>query len=219
MSGTFINIGGHKLSIGSDRPPIGIPTLWMTTKPDWAIDFGNGASTKYLWANYPALDTADFRSLLTSLATGGWMTTAYDADGFYVPDLRGIVPIGYGTNAIRTGETTAGGNLGAYSASQNKYHNHGFTGSAVTSTGMSANASHTHNLYVTTDSSTGSGTWCVTSAYVLSRKSVSTRAAISSTSVAHTHNVTASGSVGYNGTSGAASKPATIGCMWIVRFE
>ena len=103
--------------------PVGVPTLWFGPKPDWALDFGNGASTKYLWANYPKLNNQKFWDILSVLETAGWMT-AHDTSGFYVPDLRGITPIGYGTNDVRTGETTAGGNLGEYLASANKAHVH-----------------------------------------------------------------------------------------------
>lgn len=106
------------------KPAIGVPTPWMGPKPDWAIDFGNGAADKYAWANYPNLNNATFKGLLDRLVAYGHMSN-YDTTGFYVPDLRGLTPMGYGTNAIRTGETTYGGDYpGHYLGSQNKSHSH-----------------------------------------------------------------------------------------------
>ena len=108
------------------RPAVGVPTLWMGEKPDWALDFGNGAATKYLWANYPKLNNDKFKNILSTLSNAGWMTAA-DTAGFYVPDLRGIVPIGYGLNSRRTVESTNGGTLGQYIRSHNMYHAHDFS--------------------------------------------------------------------------------------------
>ena len=197
-----------------DKPPIGVPTLWFTSKPSWAIDFGNGATTQYLWVNYPQLNNDQFKAILTTFSNNGWCN-AYNSTGFYVPDLRGIVPIGYGTNGKRTGETTAGGNLGVYQASQNKYHNHGWNPTATTSTGMSANNNHSHGI-AGKKGVINSGS---TSVAFVGSGSTYTGSTNGSTTTAHTHNVTASGSIGYNGTSGQSSKPSTIAVMWIVRFE
>ena len=216
----------EEAGLSNNKPAIGVPTLWFSSLPDWAIDFGNGAATQYLWANYPNLDNDLFKGILTTLSTNGWMT-AHDATGFYVPDLRGITPIGYGTNAKRTGETTAGGNLGVYTASQNKYHNHGWTGSSATSQGMSANASHGHNIRIATNNINGSNNVlrlydnkdsAAIAPSMVNLANYGDYGAVLSKSLAHTHTLTATGSVGYNGSSGQASKPATIGVMWIVRF-
>lgn len=201
--------------------PVGVPTIWMGEKPDWAIDFGNGASTQYVWDNYPQLDNDDFKSILTTLSNNGWME-AYNEVGFYVPDLRGIVPIGYGTNAIRTSETTAGGNLGAYIASANKSHNHTVE-------------SHTH----------GWGTYRITGSYTASQLTHKNASVTATGAFRGGDNGTQSGTTdssgnskiilfdtnygGKSGSSGASApstttqgtvaKPPTIGCMWIVRFE
>ena len=198
------------------RPAVGVPTLWLGSKPDWALDFGNGAGTQYLWANYPKLNNDKFKSILSTLSDAGWMT-AYDAAGFYVPDLRGVVPVGYGTNGRRTGETTSGGTLGQYLASQNKRHVHG------------------NSLSVTNSTHTGT---TVVSAWKRNYGGVSgvflqgSAAYLNNYGEANEHygdnyqvpfSLTTGVSVGitnaYEGASGQASKPATIACMWIVRFE
>jgi len=97
--------------VEQQKPAVGVPTLWMGTKPDWALDFGNGAATKYLWANYPKLNNAKFKDILDHFKTtgGSALCADYDATGFYVPDLRGMMPkvVGssgksYGHDAITT---------------------------------------------------------------------------------------------------------------------
>lgn len=107
-------IDGEDNTIYEYKPAIGVPTLWMGTKPDWALDFGNGASTKYLWANYPKLNSAYFKDILDHFKTtgGSGLCADYDAEGFYVPDLRGMMPRAVGTNG--KGYTTdAIANVGA----------------------------------------------------------------------------------------------------------
>ena len=193
------------------RTPVGVPTLWFGPKPDWALDFGNGAATKYLWANYPKLNTEKFKGILSTLSTNGWMT-AYDAEGFYVPDLRGIVPIGNGTNAKRTNETTAGGALGAYLASANKSHN--------------------HSIGVSLGQSTHSGSWADT--FRPENATASGIVSVRAEGRSGRHTDTSSGTNKYFdiafttgvrvtatscGNEGTVAKPPTIGAMWIVRFE
>lgn len=217
MSNKYISIGGSQLTYSdSTRPPIGIPTIWFTLKPDWAIDFGNGADYKYLWENYPNLDNNQFKSILSTLSGLGWMLN-YDSTGFYVPDLRGIVPIGYGTNAVRTNEVVQGGSLGNYLESRNKYHCHSFTGTAVTSGAMSANCCHRHCV----QRATGTGGSCKGISCVLTTGSaIGNCAYITCTALCHTHSVTASGTIGYAGDSTYTNaKPSTIAVMWIVRYE
>lgn len=208
------------------KPAVGVPTLWMGTKPDWALDFGNGAATQYLWANYPKLNNAKFKDVLTTLATAGWMS-AYDASGFYVPDLRGVVPIGYGTNAVRTAETLNGGAVGDYSGSQVKYHNHGVTkggsgSSGFTGTAMSGQVSKSDNPPV------ANGGWTSSGALSVLTKSMSQSYDINNNSGTRAYAIkfsatpagTVSVTVNYNTSdTKQASKPATIGCMWIVRYE
>lgn len=108
-SGSMMMLGGDsskrffRMKIGACeeyRPPIGIPILWFGAKPSWALDFGNGASTKYLWATYPELNTTQFKSILDKFKTtgGSGLCADYDTSGFYVPDLRGAVIKAYGTN-------------------------------------------------------------------------------------------------------------------------
>lgn len=206
------------------RPAVGVPTLWLGSKPDWALDFGNGASTKYLWSNYPKLNNDKFKGVLTTLSTAGWMTVHDDA-GFYVPDLRGVVPVGYGTNAVRTGETTNGGAApGAYLASQNKYHNHSasssFSGDAISGSVRRNTGSLTEPLANTSG-------WTSSGALSAINQSTSKSYQVESSSAnrlvginfSATPSGTVSTSVGYNGSSGQASKPATIAVMWIVRFD
>lgn len=96
------------------RPPIGIPTLWMAAKPDWALNFGDGSSTKYAWSDYPELDTPEFRAILDVYkATGGSnLCSDYDGSGFYVPDLRGMMLRATGTNG-KGYSTDAIANVGA----------------------------------------------------------------------------------------------------------
>ena len=213
--------GWHR-DIGEYRPAIGVPTIWMGAKPDWAIDFGNGASTQYLWANYPELNTDQFKSILTTLSTAGWMT-AYNSTGFYVPDLRGIVPIGYGTNAKRTDETTAGGNLGTYSRSANLSHSHtiahthtrgdqqiygSFGRGNVSSEGgfNGADGAFGHS---------GSG-----SKWMGNGSSSSTNLKIDFYASRYWTGSTSGSSAGSSGASGGSmAKPPTLAVMWIVRFE
>jgi hypothetical protein len=215
------------------RPAVGVPTLWMGEKPDWALDFGNGADTQYLWSNYPKLNNDKFKNILETLSGAGWMS-AYDATGFYVPDLRGVVPIGYGTNGIRTGETTSGGTMGQYLGSMNKAHVHDFT--------------HYHNRgslnidgtwYAKGLTYPGSGVVSATGAFYdagaaswknevqadedgyprgigfnAARQTSWTQNLTSvGRNAANTANVTNTGNNG-----GAMAKPPTIACMWIVRY-
>lgn len=210
-----------KIEAGKEyRPAIGIPTLWMGGKPSWAIDFGNGATTKYLWANYPRLWKSDeFKNILTTLSSKGWMT-AYDSTGFYVPDLRGVVPIGWGgPNSKRSSEILNGGsNVGAYSGSQNKYHNHGVTKGGTDNSGFTgkekkgtiADTFRPETMYAdgvfTTRSRSGRHTDTSSGNNTIFDFSMTPTGTVSLT-------------VNYNGSEGQASKPATIACMWIVRFE
>lgn len=196
------------------RPAVGVPTLWMGPKPTWALDFGNGAGTKYLWANYPKLYNDKFRDILSTLSTAGWMT-AHDTSGFYVPDLRGIVPIGYGLNGKRITETlNGGGSVGTFLDSQFKYHNHSasssFTGTqhymgAIADTFRPETKYSDGEIISTltrggrhTDTSSGNNTY-------------------------FQFFCTAEGTVGTTvnnaGSEKQASKPATIAVMWIVRYE
>lgn len=206
-------------------PAVGVPTLWMGPKPEWALDFGNGAATQYLWANYPKLNNDKFKGILSTLSGAGWMT-AHDATGFYVPDLRGIVPVGYGTNAKRTGETyNGGGSVGTFSGSQNKYHNHGasgsFSGDAISGS-VQRPGSGTYSGVPMCNSADfiSSGALSVISrqtskAYDINGDSDYRPVGISFYAVP---SGSVSVGIGYDGSSGQASKPATIGCMWIVRF-
>lgn len=93
-------IDGDDNTIYEYKPAIGVPTLWMGTKPDWALDFGNGAATQYAWADYPKLNTAYFKDILDHFKTtgGSGLCADYDATGFYVPDLRGLMARTVGTN-------------------------------------------------------------------------------------------------------------------------
>ena len=225
-----------EIMTGKEKPSIGVPTIWFGNKPDWALDFGNGSSTQYLWANYPELNNLQFKDILTTLSTAGWMT-AYDTNGFYVPDLRGIVPIGYGTNAKRTSETTAGGSLGSYSASTNKSHDH--TASSSSSSSSSSGSSFSGNniygsfgftsksdCYLTVRYVDGCfGTWNQTIRSVADYTSSSTGAgtvyfsATPSGTVTTTTTTTTTTSTTVNAAGGNTSKPASLAVMWIVRFE
>lgn len=117
---------------GEFRPPIGIPTFWFSSLPDWAIAFDDG-SGPYDWDDYPELDNATFKAMLTIWSNAGWMS-AYDGTSFYVPDLKGLFPRISGTNAIRS-TVYAGGNLAAYLAHQFQIHVH----------------NHRHSMGVSTD--------------------------------------------------------------------
>ena len=195
------------------RTPVGVPTLWFGPKPDWALDFGNGAATKYLWANYPKLNTNKFKSILSTLSTNGWMT-AYDAEGFYVPDLRGIVPIGYGTNAKRTGETYSGGALSQFLASQNQYHDHSsaatFAGTYAY-IGAIADTFRPENVYA--------DTYIICSLQRSGRHTDTSSGNNRYFQFYFTPSGTVTPTVYYSGVEKQASKPATIGVMWIVRYE
>jgi hypothetical protein len=214
------------------RPAVGVPTLWLGPKPTWALDFGNGASTQYLWANYPKLNNDKFKDILSTLSSAGWMT-AHDNTGFYVPDLRGIVPIGYGLNAKRITETLNGGNsVGAFSDSQNKQHNHGITKGGTNSSGFTGNAingeikrpgSGTYSgvpMCNSSNFSTSGALYIITrttsQAYDINSESGSRPVGIGFSA---TPSGTVSVTVNNAGANGQASKPATIGCMWIVRFD
>ena len=202
------------------RPPIGIPFFWMADKPDWAIDFGNGASTKYLWTTYPELNNDMFKSILTKHYNAGSCQN-YDNEGFYVPDLRGLVPIGYGTNAVRTAFTLNGGSSpGAFSESQNRYHRHDKGDYRITgwlshwrlnSTGYNGERSngalqmYQDSYYSVANNVIGSdfsGSWSIY------------------------FDTNLNGGAGFVGNSGwshtdskRTAKPATFAGMWIVRFE
>lgn len=199
--------------------PVGVPTIWMGPKPDWALDFGNGAGTKYLWSNYPKLNNDKFKSILSTLSDAGWMT-AHDTEGFYVPDLRGIVPIGYGgPNGKRTVETTSGGNLGAYLRSQNLYHAHSANATSlagdnktgkfsidVSSSGVARTSGHSGVF--------GSPTYGNNRA-IADYTGTSWTPGTINFSMTPTGTVTAS----INAEGGAMAKPPTIAIMWIVRFD
>lgn len=211
------------------RPAVGVPTLWLGSKPDWALDFGNGATDKYLWSNYPKLNNDKFKDILSTLSTAGWMT-AYDTSGFYVPDLRGIVPVGYGISVVRAGETTSGGTVGQYLESQNKYHDHGVTKGGYNGSGFTGNAitgsveRNSSSLIEPLANTTG---WSSSGALYPINKSTSRSYQVESSSSSRlvgigfsaTPTGTVSVTVNAAGTSGQASKPPTIGCMWIVRFN
>lgn len=206
------------------RPPIGIPTIWFGPKPDWALDFGNGSSIQYLWANYPELkDDDQFKTILKQFSDRGWMT-AYDTSGFYVPDLRGIVPIGYGLNAIRTSETTNGGDSpGWYLSSTNKEHTH--TPYALTFSGQYAQAYSTKtdgtpwaNGSVNNVNSHGSATMVTT--YSSTNTFLQTGSSSASRIMSLGFGTTPQGTVSLTlNNQGTTSKPPTVGCMYIVRFE
>lgn len=193
-------------------PAVGVPTLWMGAKPDWALDFGNGAATKYLWSNYPKLNNTRFKGILSTLSTAGWMT-AHDDSGFYVPDLRGVAPIGYGTNAKRTDHTYNGGSsVGTWTPASGHYHTHN-RGSMEIAT--------TAGIRLIHDSASGTvnnGPFTYTS--------VGTTGATGSSDsiISLTFKASNSWSGSTSGPGGStdtkmASKPGAVACMWIVRFE
>lgn len=215
------------------RPAVGVPTLWLGPKPTWALDFGNGATTKYLWSNYQKLNNQKFWDILDTLSGAGWMT-ARDSNGFYVPDLRGIVPIGYGgPNRKRTGETTSGGDMAEYKASANKSHVHDFThyhnrgGMEITgwvsmttnqgskpSTGRMNGGGAFNEVTEAgydgyTDDRNQNGYRYLTFAASRTWSGITSKGRNS----ANTADVTNTGS------QGSTAKPPTIGCMWIVRFD
>ena len=192
------------------RPAVGVPTLWLGSKPDWALDFGNGASTKYLWANYPRLNNDKYKNILSTLSGAGWMT-AHDASGFYVPDLRGIVPIGYGLNARRTVESTNGGNMASYSRSQNLSHAHGATSSF-------SSWNFWGRWYDTFRPSTSGAEGMVSVAGSRTGRHTDTS---SGTNILFDINFTPAGNVSttVSADGAAMAKPPTIAVMWIVRFE
>jgi hypothetical protein len=209
------------------RIPVGVPTLWMGPKPEWALDFGNGAASQYVWANYPKLNNQKFWDILDTLSSAGWMA-ARDSSGFYVPDLRGIVPIGYGTNAKRTGETTAGGNMGQYLASTNKSHYHDFThyhnrgGMEIVGKYTAAQLTYDGGGYTASGAlyHAGYGSNAGTEDSNGVSRIIGLQASRSWTGItsvgrdgADTYNITNTGA------QGGTSKPPTIGCMWIVRFD
>lgn len=215
------------------RPAVGVPTLWMGPKPDWALDFGNGAETKYLWANYPKLNNQKFWDILSTLSSAGWMP-AHDISGFYVPDLRGIVPIGYGTNNVRTGEPTGGGNLGVYWGSQNKYHRHNFehyhnrggmdiVGTVSNLRVTAGNVSSTSGVFTFLNQTTYPNATAQRSDYTywtdLKMQASWNWTGVTSKgrNAANTADVVLTG---YDGSDQwTQAKPPTIACMWIVRFE
>ena len=211
-------------------PPIGVPTLWFTAKPDWALDFGNGATTKYLWANYPGLNNTRFKDMLTFLQTHGHMgTRAWDTSGFYVPDLRGLVPVCNGVNAIRTDEFVTGGAFGDYWESRNKYHNHGFAGTALWGK-FGKVGSSTRNIstcfFNNDDGSYNQGGFSLFSeicARYLEPGGESSSTSYMNRSMGWTFSYTPAGTIGYNGVysdnKAYNGKPSTIALMWIIRFE
>jgi len=223
LSGGCKKVVRKKLGACPDnRPPIGVPTMWFGDLPtDWAIDFGNGANYKYLWANYPELDNSEFRNILDKFVAAGHMNN-YDAAGFYVPDLQGLVPIGYGTNAVRTGETTSGGNLAEYQGSQNKYHLHSISHSHSRGTMEIATTAAIRLIHDSASGTVNNGPFSYTSVGTTG-SSGSSDSIISLTFKASngwngSTSEPSNANSGYNGSSGQASKPATIACMWILRF-
>lgn len=75
------------------KHPIGKPFLWFSdTMPssDY-INFSNGAH--YNWASYPALNTAEFKALLTRFNNFGNART--DSTGFFAPTISELYPMSY----------------------------------------------------------------------------------------------------------------------------
>ena len=168
----------------------------------------------------------DFKSVLTTLSNKGWMS-AYTNDYFYVPDLRGIVPIGYGTNAKRTTETYNGGtNVGDYLESQNKVHNHGVTKGGTSNSGFTGNAlSGSIDRSNNADEATFTGqvSGIINKSNAISNAKFPGNGGTGSGHRTMTVNFTPSGTVSVSvdneGSAKQASKPGTIAGMWIVRFE
>ena len=202
------------------RPAVGVPTLWLGPKPTWALDFGNGASTKYLWANYPKLWNDKFTDILSTLSSAGWMT-AHDTSGFYVPDLRGIVPIGYGgPNGKRTAESTNGGaSVGAYLRSQNLSHGH--SANATSLSGNTETGGFSIDVSASGVARTSNHSGVFASPTYGSNRAIADYTGTAWTPGAINFSMTPSGTVtaSINASGEAMAKPPTIACMWIVRFD
>lgn len=201
------------------KPAVGVPTLWLGPKPTWALDFGNGAATQYLWANYPKLNNDKFKNILDTLSGAGWMT-ARDDTGFYVPDLRGIVPIGYGgANSRRVEEATSGGNLAEYTKSQNKSHSHPANETSLVGTKATGSFKIDVNTWDVGRTSGLSGVFKTNSAS--NTRAIADYTGPGQGSKGVNFEMTPEGKVtaSIKSDGAAMAKPPTIGCMWIVRYE
>ena len=185
------------------RPPIGIPTLWMAAKPTWALNFGDGSSTKYAWSDYPELDTPEFRAILDVYkATGGSnLCSDYDGSGFYVPDLRGMMLRATGTNG-KGYSTDAIANVGAVKSESlpNFITSYGYDFAAAT--------------WSTYPSSGQNGPWTLTSATACYNITYDSSATERDRMITVKFNP-ANGSSIY---SGSHVSPLSVGAMYIVRF-
>lgn len=188
---------------GEFRPPIGIPTLWFLSLPDWALAFDDG-SGPYLWEDYPELDTAAFKAMLAPWSTAGWMS-AYDASQFYVPDLRGMALQIAGTNAVRmmaNGSGYDGGDVGDYDADM----------MFSWQLGAKADGSGVVNLYGWASERNNTSTATPVTAYTMMRLAQSGQG---SNRKLHAMDDGINGSPNL----GAKTKPATASIRLIVRFK
>lgn len=147
--------------------------------------------TSYLRTSYPTLFTA------LGGTSSPWGLP--DSTHFNVPDLRGRVPLGAGSNSANTVTTYGSCSAGTVNQSLGKKGGEAAhtlkteeaAQKAVSTNGMSANESHTHSVGfgVVNRASGSAGTRMV---YGYNTTSATDSVATSSTSIAHTHSITGS---------------------------
>lgn len=112
--------------------PVGKPFIWFGgTLPNNYINFSNG--TQYNWTDYPALNTTEFRAVLTRFT---WKGARANDQNFTVPNISELYPISVAT--IPDALSTIGAKVPAH------YHNL-VTGTVGTNSTTNTNHSHSMN--------------------------------------------------------------------------
>lgn len=108
---------------------LGYPSIWPASVPDWAIEIGTHET--YTWEDYPVLDNELFKSFLTACSDFG---ASYGETGFTSPDLRGISPAIWASDA------------GAFLVSNAGQHSHVWGSTSVSTNSVSVSHGHSGTL-------------------------------------------------------------------------
>lgn len=201
------------------------------------IDFPAGMVMPYAGSTTPAgwlecngaeVDISAYPTLAAALGST-WNTAKNPLTGanyaapaagkFRVPDMRGAFLRGSsgGVNNAQ-GVATGLAEFQAHKTAKNGLSNAAptFTGSSVTSGGMSANADHTHSGNQSSPSGAGSGAY---GGIYWFKDGTTNQQITDSRNLAHTHSVTASGSVSAPVISGdPETRPDAVGVRYLIKF-